>query len=77
MQSVPITTNVLSSNPVQARFTQYNMSLCDKVCKLLATGWWFSPVTPVSSTNKTDRHDRTEILLKVVLYTITSPLISE
>ena len=37
MQSVPITTNVLSSNPVQARFTQYNMSLCDKVCKLLAT----------------------------------------
>ena len=27
-------------------------------------------VTPVSSTNKTDRHDITEILLKVALNTI-------
>jgi hypothetical protein len=26
---------------------------------------WFSPDTPVSSTNKTDRHDITAILLKV------------
>jgi hypothetical protein len=31
----------------------------------------FSPSTPVSSTNKTDRHDITEILLKVALSTIT------
>jgi hypothetical protein len=31
---------------------------------------WFSPGTPVSSTNKTDRHDITEILLKVALSTI-------
>ena len=30
----------------------------------------FSPVTPVSSTNKTVRHDITQILLKVVLNTI-------
>jgi hypothetical protein len=29
----------------------------------MATGWWFSPGTPISSTNKTDRHDITEILL--------------
>ena len=28
-------------------------------------------LTPVSSTNKTDRHDRTPILLKVVLNTKT------
>jgi hypothetical protein len=28
------------------------------------TGQWFSPGTPVSSTNKTDHHDITEILLK-------------
>jgi hypothetical protein len=28
-------------------------------------GWWFSPGTPVSATNKTDRHDITETLLKV------------
>jgi hypothetical protein len=32
--------------------------------KWLATGQWFFPGTLVSSTNKTDRHDRTEILLK-------------
>ena len=31
---------------------------------------WFSPGTPVFSTNKTDRHDITEILLKVALNTI-------
>jgi len=30
----------------------------------------FSPGTPFSSTNKTDRHDITEILLKVALNTI-------
>jgi hypothetical protein len=30
----------------------------------------FSPGTPVSSTNKTDYHDITEILLKVVLNAI-------
>ena len=34
------------------------------------TDRWFSPATPVSSTNKTDRHDITEILLKVALNTI-------
>jgi hypothetical protein len=47
--------------------------LCDKVCQWLATGQWFSPGTPVSSTNKTDRHDITEILLKVALNTINQP----
>jgi hypothetical protein len=31
----------------------------------------FSPGAPVSSTNKTDYHDKAEILLKVVLNTIT------
>jgi len=40
-------------------------TLCDKVCQWLAAGWWFSPGTPVTSTNKTDGHDITEILLKV------------
>jgi hypothetical protein len=34
-------------------------------------GRWFSPGPSVSPTNKTDRHDITEILLKVVLSTIT------
>jgi hypothetical protein len=34
----------------------------------------FSRYTPVSSTNKTDLHDITEILLKVALNTITLTL---
>ena len=34
------------------------------------TGLWFSPGSPVSSTNKTDFHNITEILLKVALSTI-------
>ena len=42
-------------------------TLCDKVCQLLAAGRWFSPCTTISSTNKTDSQDITEILLKVVL----------
>ena len=42
-------------------------TLCDKVCQWLATNRWFSRGTPVSSTNKTDCHDITEILLKVAL----------
>ena len=41
---------------IRARFT----TLCDKVCQRLATGQWSSPGPPVSSTNKTDRHDITE-----------------
>jgi len=45
-------------------------ALCDKVCQRLATGLWFSPGTPISFTNKTDRHDITEILLIVALNTI-------
>ena len=37
-------------------------TLCDKVCQWIAAGRWLSPA---SSTDKTDRHDITEILLKV------------
>jgi hypothetical protein len=43
-------------------------TLCDEVCQWLATGWLFSPVF---STNKTDRHNITEILMKVALNIIT------
>ena len=39
----------------------------DKVCKWVVAGWWFSPGTPVSSTNKTDRLDIAEPLLKETL----------
>ena len=45
-------------------------TLCDQVWQWLATGWWFSPGTPISFTNKTDRHDIIEILLKVALNNI-------
>ena len=31
------------------------------------TGRWFSPGTPVSSTNKIDHHNKSEVLLKVTL----------
>jgi ABC-type taurine transport system ATPase subunit len=37
---------------------------------------WFSLDNPVFSTNKTDRHNITEILLKVASNTITITLIS-
>ena len=49
-------------------------TLCEKVGESLATGHrrWFSPGTPVSSTNKRDRYI-TEILLKVALSTINQP----
>jgi hypothetical protein len=50
-----------------------NTTLCYKVCQWLVTGRWFSTGTPVSSTNKTDRHDITEILLKVALNSIKQP----
>jgi hypothetical protein len=49
----------------------FDTILCDEVCLLLAKGRWFSPGTPVSFTDKTDRHDITEILFKVALNTTT------
>ena len=64
MQSVPIFTDVVSSNIDQCEV--YNIS--DNVCQWIATGRWF---TPVSSTYKTDSHDIIENLLKVTLNTIT------
>jgi hypothetical protein len=56
---VPITTKVVSLKPISWRGV-LNTTLCDKVCQWLEAGRWFSPV---SSTNKTDSHDITEILL--------------
>ena len=41
------------------------------VSDLRQVGGFLRYCTPVSSTNKTDRHDITEILLKVALNTIT------
>ena len=63
----------MSSNPVHSEV--YSTILCDKVCQWLATGRWFSPGTLVSSTNKTDCQNITEILSRVVLNTINQPSI--
>ena len=49
----------------------YDPTLRDKVCQSFAACLLFSSGTLVSSTNKTDCHDITEILLKVALNTIT------
>ena len=58
----------MSSNPAHGK--EYSIQhYMIKVCLWLATGRWFSPGTPASSTNKTDRHVITEILLKVALNT--------
>jgi hypothetical protein len=47
-----------------------SMVFSGEVCQWFATGQWFSPGSPFSFTNKTDRHEITEILLKVALSTI-------
>jgi hypothetical protein len=41
---------------------ELDTTLCDKVCQWIVTGRGFSPGTLVSSTNKLDHHDITEIL---------------
>ena len=55
MQSVHITTNVVSSNPL--RRGVLDTTFCDKVCQWPRVGQWFSLGTPVSSANETDSHD--------------------
>jgi hypothetical protein len=66
VESVAITTEVVSSNPAHGEVFSIQHYVIQFVSKL-ATGQWFSPGTPVSCTNKTDRHDITGILLKVAL----------
>jgi hypothetical protein len=73
IQSVPITTEVVSLNPVHSEVYSIQHYVI-QACQWLTTGWWFSPGTPVSSMKKIDHHDITEILLKVALITITLTL---
>ena len=74
----------MSSNPIHVVYSiQHYVIVCQWlatqhyaiVCQWLATGRWFSLGIPVSSTNKTDCHDITELLLKVALNTITITLL--
>jgi hypothetical protein len=61
MKEIGVPGQTLSHN-VESRFDL--KTLVALIASRLATGWWFSPDPPVSSTNKTD------ILLKVALNTI-------
>jgi hypothetical protein len=49
-------------------------TLCDNVCQWPGKGQCFVSGTLVYTANKTDHHDITELLLKVVLSTITPTL---
>ena len=70
VQSVPITTKFVSSNPIHGEVYLIQHYVIKFVSDLRQVGG-FSPSTPVFFTNKTDRHIITEILLKVALNTIT------
>ena len=58
-------------NPVHGKLCSIQY-LCDEVCQWLVASPWLSLV---SSINKADHHDITEILFKVVLSTINQPLL--
>ena len=66
VQSVPITitVNVVSSDSAHGNAYSIQHYVIKFVSDFVA-GRWFSPDSPVCSTNKTDSHDITEILLKV------------
>ena len=66
-----ISTYLMLSVWIPFRRGVLDTTLCDKVCQWLATGQWFSLA---SSTNKSDRHNITKILLKMTLNTITVTL---
>ena len=69
MQSVSIPTKVVSSSPVHGEV----YSIQHYVIKFVSDLWQVG--TAVSSTNKTDRYDITEILLKVASTTINHSLV--
>ena len=69
MQSVFITTNIVSSNPANGEVYSIQHYVIKFVSDLRQVGA-FRQVLRFSSTNKNDCHDITEILLKVALSTI-------
>ena len=72
MQSVPITTKAVSSNPVHSEvflIQQYVIMFVSDLRKVSCFLW--VPRFPPSI--KHDRHDMTAILLKVALNTINQP----
>ena len=69
MHSVPITTNLVSSNPFPGEVysIQLNVISLSVICEICGFPRGFI----ASSSNKTDHHDISEILLKVVLNILT------
>ena len=67
MQSVPITTKVVSSNPADGEVYLIQRYVIKFVSDLRQVIGFLQ----VSTNNKTDRHNITKILLKVALNTIT------
>ena len=72
MHSVLITTKVESSNLAYGEVYSIQLYVIKFASDLQQVGVFF-PGTPVSFTNKNDRHDIDEILLKVMLNTIPHP----
>jgi hypothetical protein len=70
VQSVPFTNNVVSSNPGHGDVYSIQHYVIQFVSNLRQVGG-FLRVIRFPPPNKTDRHDITEILLKVALNTIT------
>ena len=69
MQSVLITTKFVGSNPTHGEVYLIHHYVINYVSDLRKVDC-FLRVLQISSTNKTDRHDITEILLKVTLNNI-------
>ena len=67
---MPITTDVVNSNPAQGDVYSIQHYVIKFVSDFVA-GRWLSPGPTVSPTIKTDCHDITEILLKVESYNFT------
>jgi hypothetical protein len=74
VKSVPIITKVVSSNPTHGEVYSIQRYLIKFVIDLWQVNV-FPQSTPVSSPNKADLYDITEILLKVASNTITLTLL--
>ena len=67
--SYPMISNVVSLIPHRSQsLLDTSTAFCNKVCQCFVESQWFS-MDPVSSTNKVDSHNITEILFKVALST--------
>ena len=71
MQLLPITTKVVSLNPAHGEVCSMQLQKKVYVIKFVSDMWQVGGVLGVFSFDNTDCYDITEILLNVVLSTIT------